>query len=251
MSTNSSVKKILISQPKPSDSSSPYFRLAEKWGLTVDFRKFIQVQGISLNDFRKQGINPLDFPAIIFTSKVAVDHFFGLLEEMRIEMPPETKYFCVSEATSRYLQKYITIRKRKLFVGERRAMDLAPFVKKHKKEKYLFPCSNVHRKELPNYMRENNIDVTESVIYETVASDLSDLENVNYDMICFFSPSGIKSLYKNFPNFVQNNTRIAVFGPTTAKEALKHGLRVDVEAPKPQIPSMTAAIESYLKNHKE
>ena len=251
MSTNSSVKKILISQPKPSDTSSPYFRLAEKWGLTIDFRKFIQVQGISLNDFRKQGINPLDFPAIIFTSKVAVDHFFGLLEEMRIEMPPETKYFCVSEATSRYLQKYITIRKRKLFVGERRAMDLAPFVKKHKKEKYLFPCSSVHRKELPNYMRENNIDVTESVIYETVASDLSDLENVNYDMICFFSPSGIKSLYKNFPNFVQNNTRIAVFGPTTAKEAVKHGLRVDVEAPKPQIPSMTAAIEGYLKSHKE
>ncbi|MEM6628608.1 MAG: uroporphyrinogen-III synthase [Bacteroidota bacterium] len=251
MSTNSSVKTILISQPKPSDTSSPYFRLAEKWELQIDFRKFIQVQGISLNDFRKQGINPLDFPAIIFTSKVAVDHFFGLLEEMRIELPPETKYFCVSEATSRYLQKYITIRKRKLFVGERTAMDLAPFVKKHKKEKYLFPCSNVHRRELPNYMRENNIDVTESVIYETVASDLSDLENVNYDMICFFSPSGIKSLYKNFPNFVQNNTRIAVFGPTTAKEAAKHGLRVDVEAPKPKIPSMTAAIESYLKKHKE
>ena len=249
MNTNNSVKKILISQPEPTDAHSPYFRLAEKWGLKIDFRKFIQVEGISLDDFRKQGVNPEDFSAIIFTSKVAVDHFFRLLGEMRLdELPKETKYFCVGEATSRYLQKYIVVRKRKLFVGERKAMDLAPIIiKKHAKEKFLFPCSSIHRKELPNILRENKVDVTESVIYETVASDLSDLENVNYDMICFFSPSGIQSLYKNFPDFVQNNTRIAVFGPTTAKEANKQGLRVDVEAPKPQIPSMTAAIESYLK----
>ena len=251
MNTNNSVQSILVSQPEPSDKASPYYRLAEKWSLKLDFRKFIQVEGISLHDFRKQGVNPQDFTGIIFTSKVAVDHFFRLLEEMRVEMAPETKYFCVSVVTARYLEKYITIRKRKLFVGERTAMDLAPYIKKHKKEKYLFPCSSVHRRELPNFLRENNIDVTESVIYETVSSDLSDLENVNYDMICFFSPSGIKSLYENFPNFVQNKTRIAVFGPTTAKEAAKHGLRVDVQAPKPQMPSMTAAIENYLKNGSE
>ncbi len=249
MSDHTPIKRILISQPEPSDQESPYFRLADKWDLDIDFRKFIQVEGVSLNEFRKQGINPLDFNAIIFTSKVAVDHFFRLLEEMRIEMPATTKYFCVSEATSRYLQKYITIRKRKLFVGERTAMDLAPFVKKHKKSKFLFPCSDVHRRELPGYMRENGMDITESVIYQTVASDLSELDATSYDMICFFSPSGIQSLYKNFPDFKQNSTIIAVFGPTTAKEAEKNGLDTAIVAPKPNIPSMTAAIENYLKEH--
>ena len=247
MSTKTKVKSILISQPEPGDENSPYFRLAERWDLTLSFRKFIQVEGISLNEFRKQGINPLDFSAIIFTSKVAVDHFFRLLGEMRIEMPPDTKYFCVSEATSKYLSKFIVIRKRKLFVGNRTAMDLAPYVKKHKKEKYLFPCSNVHRRELPGYMEEQGIDITESVIYQTVASDLSDLEDIFFDMICFFSPSGIQSLYKNFPDFKQNDTRIAVFGPTTAKEAEKHGLRIDVLAPQPNVPSMTSAIQQYMK----
>ena len=247
MSATKPVRSILISQPPPSDTNSPYFRLANKWNIKVDFRKFIQVEGESLNEFRKQGINPLDFSAIIFTSKVAVDHFFRLLNEMRIEMPPDTKYFCVGEATSKYLQKYIVIRKRKLFVGERRAIDLLPFMTRHKHEKYLFPCSNVHRRELPTRMREKGMDLTESVIYKTVNADLSDLENIFYDMICFFSPSGIKSLYYNFPNFKQNDTRIAVFGPTTAKEAQKEGLRLDVVAPKPNMPSMTAAIEKYLK----
>ncbi|MCB0836746.1 MAG: uroporphyrinogen-III synthase [Bacteroidetes bacterium] len=243
------VKSILISQPAPSDQNSPYFRLAERWDLKIDFRKFIQVEGVSLNEFRKQGIHPLDFTGIVFTSKVAVDHFFRLLNEMRIEMPAETKYFCVSEATSKYLQKYIVIRKRKLFVGERRVMDLVPYINKHKGEKFLFPCSNVHQRELPGYMEENNMDVTETVIYRTVDSDLSDLEDIFYDMICFFSPSGIKSLYNNFPHFKQNNTRIAVFGKATANAALDSGLRIDVEAPKPNLPSMTMAIEKYLKEN--
>jgi uroporphyrinogen-III synthase len=243
------VKSILISQPAPADNESPYRRLVERWQIKVDFRKFIQVEGVSLNEFRKQGISPLDFSGVIFTSKVAVDNFFRLINEMRIEMPPETKYFCVGETTSKYLQKYIVIRKRKLFVGERTAMDLAPFVKKHKKEKFLFPCSDVHRRELPGYMREQGIDITESVIYRTVHSDLSDLEDIFYDMICFYSPSGIQSLYANFPNFKQNNTRIAVFGPTTAKEAEQAGLRIDVQAPMPNVPSMTAAIEKYLKEN--
>lgn len=243
------VKSILISQPAPSDRNSPYFNLAERWNLKIDFRKFIQVEGVSLNEFRKQGIHPLDFGAIILTSKVAVDHLFRLLNEMRVEMPAETKYFCVSEATSKYLQKYIVIRKRKLFVGQRQAMDLVPFINKHKGEKFLFPCSNIHHRALPGYMREKEMDITESVIYKTVDSDLSDLENIFYDMICFFSPSGIKSLYNNFPDFKQNDTRIAVFGKATAKKALDEGLRIDVEAPKPNLPSMTMAIAKYLKEN--
>jgi len=248
MSQPKPVRSILISQPPPSDKDTPYHRLAEKWGIKVDFRKFIQVEGVSVNEFRKQGINPLDFTAVIFTSRVAVDHFFRLMNEMRAEMPPETKYFCVGEATSKYLQKYIVIRKRKLFVGDRKALDLLPYVMKHKKEKFLFPCSDVHRRELPGIMQEKNIDVTESVIYRTVHADLSDLENIFYDMICFYSPSGIESLFKNFPGFKQNNTRIAVFGPTTAQEALAHDLRLDVQAPKPETPSMTSAIEKYLRD---
>ena len=242
------VKSILVSQPKPSDTNSPYFRMGESWGIEMAFRKFIQVEGVSLNEFRKQGINPLDFTGIVFTSKVAVDHFFRLINEMRIEMPPDTRYFCINEATSKYLQKYIVIRKRKLFVGKRTAMDLVPYIKKHKGEKYLFPCIEGHRKELPDFMRENKIDVTETVIYRTVYSDLSDLSDIFYDMICFFSPLGIQSLFANFPDFKQNNTRIAVFGPNTTKEALANDLRIDVEAPKPNLPSMTAAIENYLKS---
>lgn len=248
MSQPKPVRSILISQPPPSDEGSPYHHLAKKWGIKVDFRKFIQVEGVSLNEFRKQGVNPLDYTAVIFTSKVAVDHYFRLMNEMRAEMPPETKYFCVGESTSKYLQKYIVIRKRKLFVGDRKAQDLLPFILKHKKEKYLFPCSNVHRRELPGLMREKQIELAESMIYRTIHSDLSDLENIFYDMICFFSPSGIESLFSNFPNFKQNDTRIAVFGATTAKEALDHNLRLDVEAPKPNTPSMTAAIEKYLRD---
>lgn len=246
--TSKRVKSILVSQPEPSDKNSPYFVMAERWGLEIGFRKFIQVEGVSLNEFRKQGLNPLDFTAIIFTSKVAVDHFFRMINEMRIEMPPETRYFCVTDATSKYLQKYIVIRKRKLSVGERTAMDLVPFIKKHKGEKFLFPCIEGHRRDLPDFMREKGIDVTEAIIYRTIYSDLSDLENIFYDMICFFSPLGIESLFHNYPDFDQKDTRIAVFGSKTAQEAERHDLRLDVAAPKPDLPSMTAAIEHYMKS---
>jgi len=240
------IKHILVTQARPTEENSPYFALAAKWKLEIDFRKFIDVQRISLNDFRKQGVNPLHFTGIVFTSKVAVDYFFSLLQEMRVEMSPETKYFCVGEATSKYLHKYIIIRKRKLFVGEKTAMDLAPFLKKHKKEKFLFPGSNLHRNELTDFMREQHMDITETVIYETVASDVSDLPISKYEMVCFFSPSGIQSLYKNFPSFQQGEVKMAVFGPTTAKEAQAAGLTVHVEAPRPNMPSMTAAIEAFL-----
>ena len=243
------VKSILISQPYPSDENSPYFKLAKKWGLKIDFRKFIQIEGISVNEFRKQNCNPLDYTAIIFTSKYAIDHFFGLLSEIKVELPPDMKYFCVSEATAKYLQKYITVRKRKLFVGKRTSKDLIEVVKKKKDEKYLFPCSAIHTRHLTDWMEENGLDLTKVVIYNTVPSDLSDLRDVYYDMICFYSPSGVDSLLRNFSDFEQNDTVIAVFGPTTANAVLNAGLRVDIQAPKPNMPSMTAAIEAYLKEN--
>ena len=245
--TNKKIKSILISQPEPADGNSPYLKLAEKYGLKIDFRKFIQVDGVSVNEFRKQNINPLDYSAIIFTSKVAIDHFFRISTEMKIELPPDMKYFCVTEATAKYLQKYIVIRKRKLYVGDRTSQDLINLIKKHSGEKYLYPCSSIHTPQLTDWMAEHKYNFSEAVIYETVSSDLSDLENIFYDMICFYSPSGIESLFKNFPDFKKNDTCIAVFGPTTAKAALEAGLDVDIEAPRPDAPSMTAAIEMYIK----
>lgn len=247
MSEKKRVNSILITQPVTHEGILPYTQLAEKWDIKVDFRRFIRVDGLTLNEFRKLGINPLDFTGIIFTSKVAVDHFFRLVGEMRIEMPPETKYFCVGEAIYKYLQKYIVIRKRKLFVGEKTAMDLIPFLEKSKKEKFMFPCSNVHQGELPAYMRAKDMDVTMAELYLTRHDDLADLKEVFYDMICFFSPTSIQSLFKNFPDFQQNNTRIAVFGSTTAQEARNWKLRIDVEAPTVTAPSMTMAIEAYMK----
>lgn len=241
------IKTILISQPYPTDENSPYFKLAKEWGLTIDFRKFIQIDGVSVNEFRKQNINPLSFTAVIFTSKYAIDHYFRLMKDLKIEMPPEMKYFCVSEATSKYLQKYIVIRKRKLYVGERTSRDLIDLVKKHPKEKYIFPCSSIHTTSLTDWMEEQKYHLAKAIIYNTVTSDLSDLENVYYDMLCFYSPSGIESLYSNFPDFKQNDTVLAAFGPTTAQAMRDAGLRVDIEAPKPNMPSMTAAIEAYLK----
>ena len=241
------IKTILISQPYPSDENSPYFKLAKEWGLKIDFRKFIQIDGVSVNEFRKQNINPLEYTAVIFTSKYAIDHYFRLMKELKIEMPPEMKYFCVSEATSKYLQKYIVIRKRKLYVGVRTSKDLIEIVKKHPKEKYIFPCSAIHTRSLTDWMEERNYNLAKAVIYNTVSSDLSDLENVYYDMLCFYSPSGIESLLTNFPDFKQNDTVLASFGPTTAAAMRKNDLRVDIEAPKPNMPSMTAAIELYLK----
>ncbi|MEM7039848.1 MAG: uroporphyrinogen-III synthase [Bacteroidota bacterium] len=243
------VKTILISQPYPADENSPYFKLSDKWNLKIDFRKFIQIEGVTTNEFRKQNINPLDYSAVIFTSKYAIDHYFRLLSDLKVELPSDMKYFCVSEATAKYLQKYIVIRKRKLFVGQRTSRDLIQVVKKQPKESYIFPCSSIHTRHLTDWMEENGFDLTKAVIYNTVPSDLSDLADIYYDMICFYSPSGIDSLLKNFPDFKQNDTVIAVFGPTTAKAATDVGIRVDIQAPKPNMPSMTAAIEHYLKEH--
>jgi len=244
---NSIVKSVLVSQPEPKDSNSPYHKLADKYGLKIDFRPFIQVDPVSIKEFRNQKVDILSHTGIIFTSRNAVDNFFRICEELKIEAPADMKYYCISEQTANYLQKYIVLRKRKLFVGVRTALDLIEVLKKHTKEKLLFPCSNIRKEVIPNFLKENNYDFTEAVIYKTVASDLSDLADIKYDVIAFFSPSGINSLFKNFPNFVQENTRIAVFGPTTAKAAKESNLIADIQAPMPNAPSMTGAIELYIK----
>ena len=241
------VKSLLVSQPKPSDPKSPYYQLAEKYGIKVDFRPFIQVDPIPAKEFRKQKIDILKHTAIIFTSRNAVDHFFAICNDLNVDIPADMKYFCISEQTANYLQKYIVVRKRKIFTGSRTAEDLIEILKKHKNEKYLFPCSSIRKEDIPNFLQDNGYEYSEAVIYETVASDLSDLDNVFYDIIAFYSPSGINSLFVNFPDYKQNDTRMAVFGPTTAKAATDANLVLDIEAPQPNAPSMTGALELYIK----
>ncbi len=241
------VASILVSQPEPSDENSPYHKLASKYNLKIDFRQFIEIEPLSAREFRQQKVNILDHTAVIFTSRNAVDHFFRLATENKVEIPTDMKYFCISEQTANYLQKYIVIRKRKIFTGERTAEDLLEVMKKHKKEKFLFPCSDIRKDDIPEFMEKNGFTFSEAIIYRTVASDLSDLSEIYYDIIAFFSPSGIKSLFDNFPDFKQNKTRIAAFGPTTAKAVKDAGLILDIQAPLPNAPSMTGALEYYIK----
>lgn len=241
------VSSILVSQPEPADQNSPYHKLAEKYNLKIDFRQFIEIDPVDAKEFRKQKVNILDHTAVIFTSRNAVDHFFRLAAENKVEIPTDMKYFCISEQTANYLQKYIVIRKRKIFTGERTAEDLLEVIKKHKKEKFIFPCSDIRKDDIPEFLTSNGYQWSEVIIYRTVASDLSDLENVYYDILAFFSPSGIKSLFDNFPDFKQNKTRIAAFGPTTAKAVKDAGLILDIQAPLPNAPSMTGALEYYIK----
>jgi len=241
------VSSILVSQPKPENENSPYFKLAEKYNLNIDFRKFIEIDPVDAKEFRQQKVNILDHTAVIFTSRNAVDHFFKLAAENKVEIPTDMKYFCVSEQTANYLQKYIVIRKRKIFTGERTASDLIEVIKKHKKEKYIFPCSDIRKDDIPSFLNNSGISWSEVTIYRTVAADLSDLSEIFYDIIAFFSPSGITSLYDNFPNFEQKKTRIAAFGPTTAQAVRDAGLILDIQAPLPNAPSMTGALEFYIK----
>ncbi|MEQ8908196.1 MAG: uroporphyrinogen-III synthase [Vicingaceae bacterium] len=243
------VKTILVSQPEPESEKSPYFDLSENCKVKVDFRPFIHVEGVDSKEFRKQKVNLADYGAVIFTSRNAVDHFFRIAGEVRHTVPDSLKYFCISESTAYYLQKYVVYRKRKIFHGRQKIADLIPLIKKHKKEKFLLPSSDILKQEIPDTLVENNIDFTKAMLYRTVCSDLSDLENVNYDVLVFFSPAGITSLYENFPNFKQNDTRIAVFGATTAKAAEKAGLKINIAAPKPEAPSMTMALEQYIKKN--
>ncbi len=242
------VKSILVSQPKPSDENSPYYALAKKYNIKIDFRPFIQVESVSLKEFRQQKINILDYSAIILTSRNAIDNLFRICAESKIEMPADMKYFCISEQTANYLQKYIVIRKRKIFTGSKTAADLNEVLKKHKNERFLFPCSNIRKNDIPDFLKNNGFNFAEAILYKTVASDLSDLADVNYDIIAFFSPSGINSLFVNFPDFEQKGTRIAAFGPTTAKAVRDANLILDIEAPLPNAPSMTGALEEYIKS---
>jgi uroporphyrinogen-III synthase len=248
------IRKILVSQPEPSTGGSPYSDLAIKYGLKIDFRQFIQVEGVSAKDFRKDRIQILDHTAIIFTSRTAIDHFFRIAVELRLTIPDVMKYFCVSEATAFYLQKYIIYRKRKIFYANGKFTDLIDVLLKHKEEKFLIPLSDMHKDEIPVLLEKAKIPVTEAIMYRTVSSDLSDLKEVNYDMLVFFSPVGIKSLIQNFPDFQQNETKIATFGPATAQAVKDAGLRLDVQAPVPEAPSMPAALERYIaefnKNNK-
>lgn len=241
------IKTILVSQPKPQTNRSPYFSLAERQGLTIDFRPFIKVEGVSPKEFRDQRVNLGDFTGVLLTSKVAADHFFRMAEATRFEVPDSMKYFCISEAVALYLQKFVAYRKRKIFFGNQNIHDLIDVLKKHKSENILLPCTDILRDVIPNTLIENNIQFTKSVLYRTVAADLSDLENVFYDILVFFSPGGIESLFKNFPDFKQNKTLIAAFGATTATAAIKNGLEPNIRAPHPKAPSMVGAIEHFIK----
>lgn len=242
------IKTILISQPDPGTAKSPYSDLAESTNVKIDFRPFIQVEGVSAKEFRQTRIHILEHTAVIFNSRTAIDHFFRLSQEMRITIPDTMKYFCISEATAFYLQKYIVYRKRKIFYGNGTVPDLLDTMKKHKDEKFLLPLSDIHSQEIPRLLDKGGYKYTTAILYRTVCSNLSDLKNVNYDIIVFFSPSGIKSLFQNFPDFKQNDTKIASFGANTAQAVRDAGLNLDIEAPTPEAPSMTMALEQFIKN---
>lgn len=241
------ITSLLISQPEPETGKSSYYDLGKKYGMQVDFRQFIQVEGISSKEFRKARISPYDYSAVIFTSRLAIDHFFRVCEEMRLKMSMETKYFCISETVALYLQKYIQYRKRKVFFGEGRLASLMALLPKHKSEKILLPCAEVHKSDLPDFLDEKGFTYDKAMIYRTVNSDLSDLKKITYDMIAFFSPSGVKSLLHNFPKFKQGKVKIAAFGKTTCKAVEDAKLRLDIKAPTPETPSMGMAIEHFLK----
>ena len=242
------IKRILVSQPKPENDKSPYFDLAEKNNLKIDFRPFIQVEGVSAKEFRKCKIDISSHSAVIFTSKTAIDHFFRIANELRIIIPDTMKYFCKSESIAFYLQKYIIYRKRKIFYCCTGMLtDMIDPILKHKDEVFLVPVSDTHKDEIPELLKKCKIKFNMAVFYNTVSSDLSDLSEINYDILVFFSPSGIKSLMSNFPTFQQNNIKIATFGDKTAKAAKEAGLRLDITAPLPDVPSMPMALELFIK----
>jgi uroporphyrinogen-III synthase len=240
------VKTILVSQPEPKMENSPYSKLIEKEKVKVDFRPFIHVEGVDAKNVRQQKIDLNDFTAIILTSRNAVDHFFRIAEEMRFKVPDSMKYFCQSEAVAYYLQKYVIYRKRKIYVGKRLFADLVPMIKKYKDERFLLPSSDALKPDVPEILESLNINWKRAIFYKTVISDLSDLRNVYYDILVFFSPSGIESLFQNFPDFDQKETRIAVFGNSTVDAATGAGLRIDIKAPTPETPSMTMALQKYI-----
>ncbi len=241
------IKKILISQPKPSSEKSPYFDIARNLGVEIVFRPFIKVEALTPVEFRQQKVSILEHTAVVFTSRNAIDHFFQLCKEMRISIPEDMKYFCITETVALYIQKYVQYRKRKVFFGSTGKIDdIVPQMVKHKNEKYFIPQSDMHTQEFAELLDSKKLIHHEAVMFRTVSNDFAKDEPFDYDMLIFFSPSGINSLLKNFPNYNQGNTAIGTFGPTTAKAAKEAGLRVDLEAPTPEYPSITAALSAYL-----
>lgn len=240
------VKSILITQPAPEAGKNIYEEISKKYKLKIDFRAFIHVEPLTAKEIRKQKVNILDHTAIIFNSKNAVDNFFRVCEMMKIEMPPDMKYFSINESVSNYVQKYIVLRKRKMFYGKATEKEFLNLCKSHSAEKFLFPCSDIRKPSIPDFFAVNKLKLTECIMYRTVSSDLSDLENVFYDILVFFSPADIKSLYDNFPGFKQNATRLAGFGESTQKAILEHQLILDIPAPTADSPSMLSALEKYI-----
>ena len=243
-------KKILVSQPEPLNPKSAYFDLAKKYNLRIDFKPFNHVEGVLAKDFRQQKINILDFSAIIFTSKTGIDHFFRLCNELRIEVPDSMKYFCITESVAFYLQKYIVYRKRKIFYGKAKFQDLVDIIQvKQTNDNFFVPLSEPHNAEIPELLDKNNIKYAKGTMYKTISADFSNFDIFDYDILVFYSPSGIKSLKENFPDFVQGDVKIAAFGPTTICAVQSEGLRLDIEAPNPKAPSMTMALDDFLKEH--
>jgi uroporphyrinogen-III synthase len=244
------IRKILITQPRPEGTKSPYFDLAVKYGLSLDFHPFIKVEGIPSKDFRKQKIDIAAFTAVIFTSRNAIDHFFRICEEMKVTVSQDTKYFCITESVALYLQKFILYRKRKVFYGaDGHNKSLFDVINKHKdNEKFLYPCSESFDSEITNWLKSHNCEFATPVLYKIVSNDIREVVERGYDVICFFTPGGIKSLIENFPKFKQNGTTLAAFGANTFKAAEEAGLVLDIKAPMPQSPSMVSALEVYLKS---
>jgi len=243
------IKKILVSQPDPQNPKSPYHELAKKYNLKIDFKPFVQIEGLSAKDFRQQKINILDFSAVIFTCKTAIDHYFRIAGELRITIPDTMKYFCITENVAFYLQKYIVYRKRKIFHGKSKFQDLIDIIIKHRDENYFVPLPEPHNAEIPDLLKKNNIRHSIGILYKTISNHFSSINDLNYDIIVFYSPSGIKSLKENFPEFVQGDIKIAAFGPTTAQAVEQEGLRLDIQAPNPKSPSMTMALDDFLKEY--
>ncbi len=242
------IKKILVSQPKPSSEKSPYFEIAERLGVEFVFRPFIKVEGLTAKEFRAQKVSLTDVTAIIFTSRHAIDHFFQLAKELRFPIREDLKYFCITEQVALYIQKYVQYRKRKVFFGSTgKIADLLPTMAKHKNERYFVPQSDVHNDEIKTLLDSKKLHHSEGIMYRTVPNDFHGDEPFDFDMVVFFSPSGVQSLLKNFPDFKQGNLAIASFGPTTAKAIKDAGLRLDLEAPTPQYPSITAALSAYIE----
>lgn len=247
------IKKILISQPKPSSDKSPYYDLEKDFKVQCVFRPFFKVEGLTAKEFRQQKISILDYTAIVFTSRHAIDHFFNLAKELRVTIPEDMKYFCTIENIALYIQKYVQYRKRKVFFGSTgKFEDLLPLMVKHKEEKYLVPQSSVHNDDIKNALDAKKLHHQECVMYRTVTNDFTDEEKAafDFDLLAFFSPTGAKALKKNFPDFEQGNIKIATFGPATAKAIEEDGFHVDLQAPSLEHPSMTSALKDYLKKKK-